>query len=142
MFEEIEQRIESLGEYVNLVDRLYLILYIIILVDAILLSLGYQDVILTTVPQFDISYIISNIIIAVVSFVAIILILLRKRSLAYFYANFLAIFFAMWTIIEGYVLLFNTIEGGIIFRMSFNIFITVMLFFRTKFLNIDIKEGL
>jgi hypothetical protein len=109
---------------------------------AVLLSLGYQDIVNAIMPSWDLSYLISNLIIAILSIVAVYLTIAKKRVIAFYYVSALALFFVAWTLLEAYILLFHHIQGGIIFRMSFNTFISIMLIFRIWFINLAIKEGI
>lgn len=133
-----EDLIIILKKYEKYLDLLYLILYILIFIDAILLASGFQNNLLMTIPEWETSYLISNIMIAFLSAGAITLILIQRRKAAYIYSGLLITFFAIWTFLEAYMLLFHLNNNEILFRMSFNLFITIMLVFRNKFIELSL----
>lgn len=144
MFEEIaEKRMQSLKGYSKLIDKMYIILYMIIFIDSVFLALGYQDIITNTISFLNFSYITSNIVICILSIFAIILIMMKDiRTIQYYFVSFFLIFFTTWAVIESYVLIFESPYTWFIFRVSLNFFISIMLLFRIQFLNLNIKEGI
>lgn len=131
-----------LNIYEKYLDIIYLFIYLTIFSVSILSLMGFQDIVSYTIPQWNMYYYFSNIIMVFLSSGAVALLLSQRKDYGLIYITFLASFFGLWAFIQGYILIFMNVEGGVIFRMTVNIFFTIMLFFRIIFINKFIKWGL
>ena len=128
-----------LNKYEKYLDIIYLFLYLTIFSVSTLSLMGFQDIVSYTIPQWDMYYYFSNIIMVFLSSGAIALLLSQRKDYGLVYIAFLALFFGLWAFLEAYILLFHSIGYGIIYRMSFNIIMTILLIARFFFIKLILK---
>lgn len=128
-----------LKKYEKYLDIIYLFLYLIIFIDSTLLVMGYQDIFSYTMPQWDIYYYCSNILLMFLSSGAISLLLAKKRNWALIYIAIMATIYGLWALLTSYVLLTHSIGYGIIFRLSMGVLVTILLIGRFYFIDLLLK---
>ena len=135
-------KIESYEKIIKVIDITYVFFYIIIGIIASLLVVGYQDVVLAFVPHWADNYILANVIILVFSVINIFLILSNRKKLEFFILPLFALFFGVWMVIVVSILFIFPVEGGVIFRSSFTIWITIFMIIRWIIIYILLRGGL
>lgn len=122
-------------------DYQYIVLYLYIGIISLFLGLGIQNITFESFQQWNLIYISLNLIISAISFFNIILLMLKKRILEYTFSSFLFIFVLSMSIISILMFVLFPIEGGSLFRMSYSIFIPIILLIRILSIKLYIEEG-
>jgi len=132
----------EIEKFIEITDYEYMIFYSIIFVVFSLVSLGFQNITLETIPKWDGFYLVLNSLIPLLAIANIYLIAAKKRISEFNFTVSIFLVFLSVTIIQTIMLLFFTIEGGIIFRISFGILGTIIILLRVFYLKLFIRKGL
>lgn len=147
--EDIENNLELNRGWKILVDKFYLIIYGTIFIISLLMAFGIQNVTMITLPEWNTVYTLVNIAISAMSLMAIVQVVYGIRWHTFEFIIFLLILLVSLAVIESFLLLIfpqdytsMLIHSEIVYRLSFNIFMSIMIGFRILFINKSIEEGL
>lgn len=99
----------------------FLGLYVILVIDRILMLLGFQDIVAGVIPIWDQVYLILNVLVIVLMVSGIYFMLSSRLKLAHLFLLSLLFVWVFYTLIILYVSFAFNVIGGSIFRNSFNI---------------------
>ena len=125
----------------RLADMQFIFLYVFLAVVSLLMGLGFQNITLESIPQWDGIYLTINLLTAMFAVPILYLIIIDNEEIEYVYTSLFICLVGVDAVLQLIMCFAFPINGGIIYRTAFNLIFVGVIIFRLLYLRLFITKS-